>query len=168
MVEWHGHYGCNPGAVYHITCRGNARADIYKDNKDRETFLEILKESQKIYSIKIYSYVLMGNHYHLLIETPRGNLSDYMRHFNMRYTGHYNGRHKKVGHLYQGRFKSILVDKDAYLNMLSRYIHLNPVRIKSMDRVPYSDKLEYLKQYKWSSLPGISMKIKSRSLLIMI
>lgn len=143
-----------PGAVYHITCRGNRRADIYKDNKDRKAFIEILKESQKIYSIKIYSYVLMSNHYHLLIETPRGNLSDYMRLFNMRYTRHYNRRHKKVGHVYQGRFKSILVDKDTYINMLSRYIHLNPVRTKSMDHVPYKDKLAYLEKYKWSSLPG--------------
>ncbi|HDL20731.1 MAG TPA: hypothetical protein ENH30_05575 [Nitrospirae bacterium] len=75
-----------PGAVYHITCRGNARANIYKDNKDRKTFLELLRESQKIYGIKIYSYVLMSNHYHLLIETPKGNRSEYMRHFNMRYT----------------------------------------------------------------------------------
>ena len=79
-----------PGAVYDITCRGNARQSIYKDNKDRKGFLEILKESQKIYSIKIYSYAMMSNHYHLLIETPKGNISDYMRHLNMRYTSHYN------------------------------------------------------------------------------
>ena len=143
-----------PGAVYHITCRGNARADIYKDNKDRKAFLEILTESQKIYSIKIYSYVLMNNHYHLLIETPKGNLSEYMRHFNMRYTSHYNRRHKKTGHIYQGRFKSILVDKDTYLTMLSRYIHLNPVRIKGMKKKPYKEKMKYLEKYKWSSLSG--------------
>jgi REP element-mobilizing transposase RayT len=143
-----------PGAVYHITCRGNARQDIYKDNKDRKAFLEILTESQKIYSIKIYSYVLMNNHYHLLIETPKGNISYYMRHLNMRYTSHYNRRHKKIGHLFQGRFKGILVDKDTYLTMLSRYIHLNPVKIKGMKRMPYKDKIQYLRKYKWSSLPG--------------
>ena len=67
-----------PGAVYHITCRGNARQDIYKDSKDRKEFLEILKESQKIYGIKIYSYVLISNHYHLLLETPKGNISEYI------------------------------------------------------------------------------------------
>jgi REP element-mobilizing transposase RayT len=143
-----------PGAVYHITCRGNARQDIYKDNKDRKAFLEILTESQKIYNIKIYSYVLMNNHYHLLIETPKGNISYYMRHLNMRYTSHYNRRHKKIGHLFQGRFKGILVDKDTYLTMLSRYIHLNPVKIKGMKRMPYKDKIQYLRKYKWSSLPG--------------
>jgi len=143
-----------PGAVYHITCRGNAGQDIYKDNKDRKAFLEILTESQKIYSIKIYSYVLMNNHYHLLIETPKGNISYYMRHLNMRYTSHYNRRHKKIGHLFQGRFKGILVDKDTYLTMLSRYIHLNPVKIKGMKRMPYKDKIQYLRKYKWSSFPG--------------
>ncbi|GBE39185.1 transposase IS200 like protein [bacterium BMS3Bbin08] len=143
-----------PGAVYHITCRGNAKTDIYKDDKDRNSFLEILSESQNIHSIIIYSYVLMSNHYHLLIETPKGNLSEYMRHFNMRYTSHYNRRHKKGGHLYQGRFKGILVDKDTYLTMLSRYIHLNPVKIKGIKKMPYKEKMKYLKKYKWSSLPG--------------
>ena len=123
-----------PGAVYHITCRGNALQDIYKDNKDRKEFLEILKESQKIYSIKVYSYVLMGNHYHILLETPKGNISDYMRHLTMRYTSHFNRRHKKVGHVFQGRFKGILVDKNTYLTMLSRYIHLNPVKVKDVKR----------------------------------
>ena len=151
-----------PGAVYHITCRGNARQDIYKDNKDRKTFLEILTESQKIYGIKIYSYVLMSNHYHLLIETPKGNLSDYMRHLNMRYTRHYNCRHKKVGHLFQGRYKGILVDKDTYLTMLSRYIHLNPVKIKSMKGLPAKEKMQYLQKYNWSSFPGYINKRKKQ------
>ncbi len=151
-----------PGAVYHITCRGNARQDIYKDKKDRKAFLEILTNSQKIYSITIYSYVLMNNHYHLLIETPKGNISDYMRHLNMRYTSHYNRRHKKPGHLFQGRFKGILVDKDTYLTMLSRYIHLNPVKIKSMKRMPYKEKIQYLHKYKWSSLPGYINKRKKQ------
>lgn len=151
------------GAVYHITCRGNARQNIYKDNKDRKEFLEILQESQRIYSIKIFSYVLMSNHYHLLIETPKGNISDYMRHLNIRYTSHYNRRHKKVGHLFQGRFKSILVDKDTYLTMLSRYIHLNPVKIKSMRRMPYEEKIKYLREYRWSSLPGYVSKRKKEN-----
>lgn len=154
-----------PGAVYHITCRGNARQDIYKDNKDRKAFLEILTDSQKIYSIKIYSYVLMSNHYHLLIETPKGNISDYMRHLNMRYTSHYNRRHKKVGHLFQGRFKAILVDRDTYLTMLSRYIHLNPVKIRGMKRKPYKEKIQYLRKYKWSSLPGYVSKRKKQEFI---
>lgn len=154
-----------PGAVYHITCRGNARQIIYKDNKDRKAFLEILNESQKIYGIKIYSYVLMINHYHLLLETPKGNLSDYMRHLNMRYTSHYNRRYKKVGHVFQGRFKGILVDKDTYLTILSRYIHLNPVKIKSMNKLPYTEKIKYLEKYKWSSLPGYLKKRKKQEFI---
>jgi REP element-mobilizing transposase RayT len=154
-----------PGAVYHITCRGNARQNIYKDNEDRKRFLELLTESQKIYSIKIYSYVLMDNHFHLLIETPHGNLSEYMRHFNIRYTGHYNRRHKRTGHLYQGRYKSILVDKDTYLTMLSRYIHLNPVRITGMKDMPYKEKMLYLQKYKWSSLAGYINKRKKQEFI---
>jgi REP element-mobilizing transposase RayT len=79
-----------PGAVYHITCRGNERKDIFKDDVDRKTFLKILSESGKIYSIKIYAYVLMSNHFHLHIKTSLGNLSEFMRHFNITYTSHYN------------------------------------------------------------------------------
>ena len=143
-----------PGAVYHVTCRGIERKSIYKDDKDRKTFLEILVTSGKIYNIKIYSYVLMRNHFHLLIETPFGNLGEFMRHFNITYTRNYNVRHKRAGNLYQGRYKSILVDKESYLSMLSRYIHLNPVKIKSMKGRAENEKKQYLRKYKWSSLPG--------------
>ncbi len=114
-----------PGAVYHVTCRGNERQDIFKDDADRKRFLQILIQSVNIYSVKLFSYVLMSNHFHLLIETPKGNLAEFMRKFNITYTGYYNRRHDRVGHLYQGRYKSILVDKNEYLSILSRYIHLN-------------------------------------------
>ncbi len=143
-----------PGAVYHVTCRGIERKSIYKDDKDRKTFLEILVTSSKIYNIKIYSYVLMSNHFHLLIETPLGNLSEFMRHINITYTRNYNVRHKRAGNLYQGRYKSILVDKESYLSILSRYIHLNPVKIKSIKGRTEKEKRQYLRKYKWSSLPG--------------
>ncbi len=143
-----------PKAVYHVTCRGIERRSIYKDDKDRRTFLETLVASSKIYNIRIYSYVLMSNHFHLLIETPLGNLSEFMRHFNITYTRNYNVRHKRAGNLYQGRYKSILVDKESYLSMLSRYIHLNPVKIKSMKARSEAEKRKYLRNYKWSSLPG--------------
>ena len=96
----------------------------------------------------------MSNHFHLLIETPLGNLSEFMRHFNIRYTSHFNIRHKRSGHLYQGRYKGILVDKEAYLTILSRYIHLNPVRIKGMKGRPSTEKRQHLQKYRWSSLPG--------------
>ena len=149
------------GAVYHITCRGNERKEIFKDDIDRRTFLKILSQSAKIYNIKVFSYVLMENHFHLLIETPLGNLGEFMRHFNITYTSYYNRRHNRAGHLYQGRYKSILVDKASYLSLLSRYIHLNPIRIKGFERKTEREKIQYLKDYLWSSLPGyISNKKK--------
>jgi len=143
-----------PGAVYHITCRGNERKEIFRDDIDRRTFLKVLSQSAKIYNIKVFSYVLMENHFHLFIETPLGNLGEFMRHFNITYTSHYNRRHNRAGHLYQGRYKSILVDKASYLSLLSRYIHLNPVRIKGFERKTEREKIQYLKGYLWSSLSG--------------
>jgi len=142
------------GAAYHVTCRGNERREIFKDDSDRTRFLQILIQSLTVYGVKLYSYVLMSNHFHLLVETPKGNLGEFMRHFNITYTGYFNRRHNRSGHLYQGRYKSILVDKDTYLSVLSRYIHLNPVKIKSMEKTPDKEKIQYLMQYRWSSLQG--------------
>lgn len=143
-----------PGAVYHVTCRGNERKAIFRDDADRKKMLQILAASIKNYTVKLYSYVLMNNHFHLLLETPLGNLSEFMRHFNITYTGSFNRRHGRVGHLYQGRYKSILVDKASYLTILSRYIHLNPVRTRAMAKGPLRDRITYLTRYPWSSLPG--------------
>jgi hypothetical protein len=96
----------------------------------------------------------MSNHFHLLLETPKANLSEFMRKFNITYTGYYNRRHNRVGHLYQGRYKSVLVDKNEYLSILSRYIHLNPIKIKAMMKLSDPEKNKYLIRYRWSSLPG--------------
>ena len=148
------------GAVYHVTCRGNDRKDIFKDDADRQRFLRILNQAVNIYTIKLCSYVLMTNHFHLLVETPLGNLSEFMRNFNITYTGYFNRRHKRVGHLYQGRYTSVLVDKDAYLSVLSRYIHLNPVRIKALEKTPLKEKIRLLEAYPWSSLSGYLSKKK--------
>ncbi|MCK5426712.1 MAG: transposase, partial [Thermodesulfovibrionia bacterium] len=137
----------------------------FRDDHDRKTFLHILTTSSKIYNIRVYSYVLMQNHFHLLVETPLGNLGEFMRHFNITYTGYYNRRHKRAGHLYQGRYKSILVDKEAYLSMLSRYIHLNPLRIKGMKAKTDREKIHYLRNYKWSSLPGYINKREKQGLI---
>lgn len=154
-----------PGAVYHITCRGNERREIFRDDIDRESFLNILVESKSTYSVKLFSYVLMGNHFHLLLETPLGNLSEFMRQFNITYTGYYNRRHKRVGHLFQGRYKSILVDKAAYLSILSRYIHLNPIRAKEVEGETLREKMQYLKEYRWSSLRGYIDQKKKEALI---
>ncbi len=96
----------------------------------------------------------MSNHFHLLLETPKANLSEFMRKFNITYTGYYNRRHDRVGHLYQGRYKSVLVERNEYLSVLSRYIHLNPVKIKAMKKLSEPEKIKYLIRYRWSSLPG--------------
>lgn len=117
-----------PGALYHITSRGNEQQDIFRDDKDRERFLGYLETAVGRYKGVIHVYCLMSNHYHLLLSTPEGNLSQIMRHINGGYTTYFNKRHNRAGHLLQGRYKAILVDADAYAAELSRYIHLNPVR----------------------------------------
>ena len=117
-----------PGAVYHITARGNARQDVYLDDDDRREFLRLLARESEQQRWQCYAYCLMGNHYHLLIETPEPNLVRGMRRLQGVYTQAFNRRHGRVGHLFQGRYKSILVDRDAYGLELCRYIVLNPVR----------------------------------------
>lgn len=134
-----------PGALYHITSRGNERKKIYLDEEDRLKFLSILEDYHERYGILIHSYVLMDNHYHLILETPKGNLVQVMQGINGGYTGYFNRKYERSGHLFQGRYKGILVDKDNYLVELSRYVHLNPVRA-SMVRRP--------EEYKWSSYPS--------------
>jgi len=130
------------GAFYHVTSRGNEQKDVFKSQKDREKFLEYLASATKRYGAIIHVYCLMSNHYHLLLETPEGNLSQIMRHINGAYTTYFNVKRKRAGHLFQGRYKAILVEADEYATELSRYIHLNPVRA-GMVTSP--------EEYRWSS-----------------
>ena len=116
------------GAFYHIIQRGIERKNIFVSDKDKEKFLSYLSASRKAYGAIIHAYTLMNNHYHLILETPRGNLSKIMHFINTSYAAFFNTRRKRVGPLYQGRYKSILVQQDGYLHHLSRYVHLNPVR----------------------------------------
>ncbi|MBI2534293.1 MAG: transposase, partial [Deltaproteobacteria bacterium] len=118
------------GAVYHLTSRGNARQKVFFSDTDRELFLETLAQVVSRYGWICHGYCLMANHYHLLVETPKANLSIGMRQLNGIYTQCFNRQHKRVGHLFQGRFKAILVQKESYLLELCRYIVLNPVRVK--------------------------------------
>ncbi len=135
----------DPGALYHVASRGNERRRIFLQDSDRLWFLRMLEEYHDRYGILIHNYVLMDNHYHLVIETPRGNLLKVMHGLNGGYTGYFNRKHGRVGHLFQGRYTGILVDKDSYLLQLSRYLHLNPVVAKIVERP---------EQYKWSSYGG--------------
>lgn len=149
-----------PGAYYHVTCRGNERHDIYREADDYILFLEKLSDSLEVYKVSLLSYACMTNHFHLLLTTPLGNLSDFMRHFNISYTSAFNRKYQRTGHLYQGRFKSYLVDADAYLCELSRYIHLNPVRIKKNAKIGTQKKMNILEQYKYSSFAGYGGLVK--------
>lgn len=124
-----------PNALYHITSRGDRREDIYEDDIDRKQFLVVFASVIDQFNWVCYAYCLMSNHYHLLVQTPDGNLSKGMRQLNGVYTQAYNRRHKVTGHLFEGRYKSILVDEDAYLLELSRYIVLNPVKAHMVDQV---------------------------------
>ncbi len=130
------------GAVYHLTSRGNARQRIFVDDQDRERFLGVLGNVVDRYKWLCHAYCLMDNHYHLIIETPRANLSLGMRQLNGIYTQVYNRRHRRVGHLFQGRFKAILVERDAHLLELCRYVVLNPVRARVVRQTG---------QWEWSS-----------------
>jgi REP element-mobilizing transposase RayT len=121
------------GALYHVTSRGDNRKTIYCDEDDFDLFLSVLNDVCEQYNWVIHAYCLMTNHYHLLVETPDANLSKGMRQLNGVFTQKINKKHHRVGHLFQGRYKSILVDKDAYLLELCRYIVLNPVRAKMVD-----------------------------------
>ena len=109
-----------PGAWYHVTCRGNERSTIYRDDKDKRRFLKALGESVEAFNVEVHCYTLMGNHFHFLLKTPGANLSRFMQRFNTAYITYYNLRHHRSGHLYQGRFKAILVEADEYLLELSR------------------------------------------------
>ena len=130
------------GAFYHITSRGNEQKDIFKNEQDYLKFLTYLETAVQRYKAIIHVYCLMGNHYHLLIETPIGNISQIMRHINGAYTTYYNTKRQRAGHLLQGRYKAILVEADEYAEELSRYIHLNPVRAGIVGRP---------EEFQWSS-----------------
>ena len=140
-----------PGALYHVTSGGNERRDIFLDNDDRRQFLAILADYHDRFGIVVHCYALMDNHYHLVLETPLGNLVKVMHGINSSYTGYFNRRHDRAGHLFQGRYKAVVVDKDAYLLELSRYVHLNPVRagiVKGPEEYPWSSYLGYIRKSK--------------------
>jgi len=134
-IEYH-------GALYHVTSRGDGRDDIFLDDEDCEIFLAVLSEVCDRFNWVLHAYCLMTNHYHLLVETPDGNLSLGMRQLNGVYTQRFNRSHKRVGHVFQGRYKAILVEKESYLLELARYIVLNPVRARMVRAA---------KDWSWSS-----------------
>jgi len=161
-VEFH-------GAIYHVTCRmigaapppggyGGARWPpekcLFRDDADRERFLDRLAERVEQYNIRLFLFVLMTNHFHLVFETPAANCSKFMQSLCTAYTVYYNLRHRRHGHLLDGRFKAKLVEGDTYLLALSRYVHLNPVCVGALKRKPINERIKALRAYRWSSYPG--------------
>jgi putative transposase len=122
------------GAFYHVTARGNDRKKVFLFHSDYERFLATLTENLTKYKVNLHAYALMGNHYHLLIETPLGNISSFMQSLNTAYTTYFNRKRNRIGHLFQGRYKALLIEADSYLLQLSRYIHLNPVTVKMVEK----------------------------------
>lgn len=116
-----------PGAVYHVTSRGDRREEIYRDDADRREHLRVIALAMERFDARVLAYCLMGNHYHLVLQTAQANLSRLMRQVNGVYTQAFNRRHAVTGHLFQGRFKAVVVDRDAYLLTLCRYVERNPV-----------------------------------------
>ena len=144
------------GAVYHLTSRGNERKPIFKDDADRNVFLSTLHKVNQRYNWICHAYCLMDNHYHLIIETPDGNLSKGMRQLNGLYTQTFNKRHERTGHIFQGRYKAILIQKESHLLEVCRYVVLNPVRAKAVKNV---------EDWKWSNYRAIVGKDKSHPCL---
>jgi REP element-mobilizing transposase RayT len=158
-----------PGGRYHVTARGNERKAIFRDDSDRGHLLELLSEATERFGIRVHAYVLMDNHFHLLVETPEANLSRAMQWLNVSYSIWFNRRHDRVGHLLQGRFKSVVVEDDAGWQEVARYVHLNPVRVMALKlgkreraasrqglvEAPgaklVSERLRVLREYRWSS-----------------
>jgi len=139
------------GAFYHVTDRGNERREIFQTKKDYERFKRYVIGAQDRYDFLLHGYVLMTNHYHLIIETSKANLNRIMHYINGSYTTYFNRRQGRNGHLFQGRYKAILVDVDRYLLELSRYLHLNPVRaglVKRPEEYPYSSYRSYITREK--------------------
>ena len=142
------------GAIYHVCARGNAREDIFRTEADRLRFLQLLQHSVQRFIGAVFCFVLMPNHFHLIVQTARPNLANWMQWLSVSYSVYFNRRHRRPGHLFQGRYKSFLVDTDNYLLSLSRYIHLNPVRGKLIGSGTPRERRERLREFKWSSYRG--------------
>ena len=141
------------GALYHVMNRGNQRQDVFLKKIDCETFLEKLAYFADLFHVEVYCYCLMTNHFHLLLKTNEANLGRFMQSFLTSFTITLNRRNNKSGHLFQGRYKAHLVENQKYISELSRYIHLNPIRIKKYENASVATKKNILVNYSWSSFP---------------
>ena len=130
------------GGIYHVIARGNNKEYIFKENIDKGYFIKLLKDHCITMGYQIFGYVLMDNHYHIIIQTMEKKLQEIMHQINNKYSKYFNYKYKRVGHVFQGRYKSVLVQDERYILKLIRYIHQNPIRAGILNKV---------EQYKWSS-----------------
>lgn len=141
------------GAIYHVMIRGNNRRTLFYDDKDRLRFLTRLSEMAEEFRVRVYAFCLMTTHVHLLVETPQANLGRFMHKLQTAYTIYFNLRHGESGHVLQGRYKAKPVEGDEYLLGLARYVHLNPVYVKQVDKLDLAKRMRQLRRYRWSSYP---------------
>ncbi len=143
-----------PDALYHVTSRGNGRQAIFWSDEDRQRFVGQLADGVRTAAIRLYAFAMLDNHFHLLLRTPRANLSRFMQRLNTSYALYARYKHRRPGHQFQGRFKAKVVEDEIYLRMLTRYIHLNPIKIAACRQLSPAARLRHLEAYVWSSYPG--------------
>jgi len=140
-----------PGAVYHVTARGNDRRAIFEDDASRVHWVELLKAALETFEVELHAWVLLPNHYHLVVRTHRANLPQFMHHLNTAYTVWTNRKYRRTGHLFEGRYKAIVMQEDGYLRSVTVYVCLNPARVRSVRGLPLGEKLALLKRHVWGS-----------------
>jgi len=140
-----------PGALYHVTARGNDRRAIFETDEDRRYLLELLVEGMERYEVRLYAYVFLISHYHLALQTEHPNLHEFMHYLNTAYTVWVNRRNRRTGHLFEGRYKAIAMEEEGYLLSVTGYVHLNPVRMRGWKSRPAPERLRQVESYPWSS-----------------
>lgn len=146
-------------------CRGNGKQQIFHSDYDRKKFVSLLAESLEMYSVRLHAYILMSNHYHVLIQTLKPNCAEFMHRLNVYYAGWFNHRHNRCGHLYQGRYKAIIIEADSYLLEVSRYLHLNSIRSSPRSGKGFQSRWLYASSFQWSSLPGYIKKTRMQKFI---
>ena len=152
-----------PGALYHVTARGNDRGAIFETVEDRVHLLEVLAEGLERFEVRLYAYVLLDNHYHAVLETEHPNLNRFMHYVNTAYTVWMNRRNRRTGHLFEGPYRAVVMEKEGYLLAVTGYVHLNPVRMRGWKTRPVAERLERVASYLWSSYGAYTRRLPKRS-----